>query len=164
MGVCVRIVDVDGDAVETARDLSWGNVSGANAVGTDASLGTDAVRPSFVIARGETLPFRDDAFDAVLCLDVLHWMPGHAAFDAVWNEAWRVLGTGGTFVARLPCREAFPDAVALGDGRFRLATGAEWFLPDREALRARVLRDGGDETVFSDPDVDGRVLLVACHR
>lgn len=143
-GYSVRAIDPDGDAVETAREL------GASSAGT----------AHFSVARGESLPFPDEAFDAVLCIDVLHWAADAAAFDAIWNEAWRVLRPGGLLVARLLCRDAFQDADPLGGGRFRLATGAEWFLAGMDGMEARVIRAGGG--MESAPaEEKGKVLLTA---
>ncbi len=144
-GFSVWAVDMDGDAVETARELSE----------------TQATLPSFAVARGEALPFRDGAFDAVSCLDVLHWAPDQAVFDALWSEVLRVLGAGGLLVARLRCRDAFPDALSVGGGRFRLASGAEWFLPSREDLLARLKRSGADPVGSPEADSEGRALVVA---
>ena len=52
----VHAVDYDFDAVHTARSFLEGKVS-------------------FAVARGEQLPFHNDVFDEVHCIDVLHWSP-----------------------------------------------------------------------------------------
>src|SRR5690606_16305271 len=83
------------------------------------------------------LPFADAAFDAVVCLDVLHWAADETAFRRMWVEAWRVLRPGGVFAARCLIREENGDAAPLPGslaGRVRLGNGAEWFLPSRALL------------------------------
>lgn len=103
--------------------------------------------PAFLTALAERLPFPDAAFDAVLCLDVLHWSPDHAAFQASWDEAWRVLRAGGLFQVRCLLRDAAPAAVALGGGRYRLDSGAEWLLPSRADLDAALAAAAGEWVV-----------------
>lgn len=119
-GVCG--VDFDEDALSTAQALYPGL--------------------RVCAGRAEALPFHDGAFDAVLCVDVLHWCTGTADFDAVWREALRVLRPGGIFGARFLLREFLPGAEEIGEGRYRLETGAEWFLAERADLEARASRAG----------------------
>jgi SAM-dependent methyltransferase len=85
-GYRVCAVDPDEDAVSTARALY---------------PETDASRIDFCVARGEALPLRAAAVDAVVCVDVLHWTEDAAALAVVWKEAWRVLRPGGLFFGRL---------------------------------------------------------------
>ena len=47
---------------------------------------------SFVAARGQSLPFANDAFDGVLCMNALHHLPSYATALA---EIYRVLKSGG---------------------------------------------------------------------
>src|SRR6185436_11926354 len=54
---------------------------------------------AFVVARGQTLPFADGAFDGVLCLNALHHLPSYA--DA-FAEIYRVLKRGGRAVFSEP--------------------------------------------------------------
>jgi 2-polyprenyl-3-methyl-5-hydroxy-6-metoxy-1,4-benzoquinol methylase len=126
-GFRVIAADMDFDAVATGRGLS----------------GTDSIRPSFVVARAEAPPFRDASFDAVLCGDVLHWAADESAFTSMWEGAWKSLKPGGLFAVRCLLRDSLPSAFPLGGGRFRLASGAEWFLPARAELDALLARAGG---------------------
>lgn len=112
-------VDCDEDAVATARGLA-----------------DDAPRPSLAAADATALPFRDGLFDLVLCEDVLHWARGEDDFARMIAEAWRVTGRGGVFAVRGLVRDALPDAAPLGDGRFRLPSGATWYLPRRADFAA----------------------------
>ena len=52
-----------------------------------------------VFGGAERLPFSDHAFDSVLLLDVLEHLPEP---QVVLNEAWRVLGPGGTLITKAP--------------------------------------------------------------
>jgi ubiquinone/menaquinone biosynthesis C-methylase UbiE len=96
-GCAIFAVDSDADAVSTARLL----------LTEDAS---DTV--SFSAARMEALPFPDRTFDAVHCLDVLHWASGPEQFTVMWEDAWRVLRPGGTFVVRLRCVNPLANPLA----------------------------------------------------
>ncbi|PYR90726.1 MAG: hypothetical protein DMF84_19855 [Acidobacteria bacterium] len=53
----------------------------------------------FVVARGQALPFADDTFDGVLCLNALHHLPSYAA---ALREIRRVLKPGGRAVFSEP--------------------------------------------------------------
>lgn len=55
----------------------------------------------YLRAAGDALPFRDAAFDAVVCLDVLEHVPDEAGVIA---EVWRVLRPGGAFILSVPHR------------------------------------------------------------
>jgi len=111
-------VDSDVDAVTTARELD----------------DDGAPRPRYLVARGEGLSCRDGIFDAVVCLDVLHWCADESAFRAAWAEAWRVLKPGGVFVAR--CRMFVEGLEADG--------ASPWFLPTPALLEDQRARVGGE--------------------
>ncbi len=69
------------------------------AAAAEAALGRDGAgrqaRPRYVRGVGERLPFRDGAFDGVVCCLVIE----HALDpDAVLAEAVRVLAVGGRFI------------------------------------------------------------------
>jgi len=121
-------VDFDLDALSTARALYPGLAVCA--------------------ARAEALPFAAAAFDAVVCVDVLHWSADAAAFDATWRAAWEALRPGGAFCARLKTRE------------FALDAAAGWFLADRQMLEERVARDGGEWVVPVTQDGDSAYFRV----
>ena len=54
---------------------------------------------AFVAARGQALPFRDESFDAVLCMNALHHVP---SYSAALREIHRVLKPGGRAVFSEP--------------------------------------------------------------
>jgi SAM-dependent methyltransferase len=145
-GFRVAGLDLDVDALETARFLQ-------------EPAGGASRAASFAAGEARALPFRDGAFDAVLCLDVLHWSESAEAFDAAWAEARRVLRPRGLWAARLRLREEFPGAEPLGGGRYRLATGAEWFLADRATLEARAREAEWVEAPVADGDGAARFIL-----
>lgn len=146
-------LDLDLDALETARFLQEGE-AGDNA---EAARFAPAV-PGYVAGAARALPFKNACFDAVLAVDVLHWSEDAGAFDAAWDEAWRVLRPRGLWAARLRILEAHPGAESLAGGRHRLATGAEWFLAARATLDARAR--GGEWVEGPVPDGDGSARFV----
>lgn len=150
-GFRVVAADTDFDAVSTARELS----------GAETGTGPDDSAPRHVLGRAESLPFRDASFDALLCLDVLHWAADTAAFDAMWNEIWRVIRPGGLLCIRCLCLDFSPSAAPLGSGRFRLASGAEWFLPDAAGLHAGIAHAGGEWVEAPRQDGTGSFLMMA---
>lgn len=143
----VVAVDVDFDAIATGREL-----------------GESVGRPGtarFLAARAEGLPFRATTFEAVVCLDVLHWSVGTAHFEAMWNEAWRVLKGEGLFHIRCLLRDALPSALPIEDGRYRLESGATWFLPARAQLEALLAQSGGIWLLPPAADAQGAARMTA---
>ncbi|MFB6169447.1 MAG: class I SAM-dependent methyltransferase [Haloferacaceae archaeon] len=85
-----------GDGARTLANLPPGSV-GIDISGRGCGLARDA---GFVAAQGEmtTLPFADDAFDAVTAYHSVFHVP-RADHGAVYREAARVLRPGGSFLA-----------------------------------------------------------------
>jgi 2-polyprenyl-3-methyl-5-hydroxy-6-metoxy-1,4-benzoquinol methylase len=141
-GYRVVAADMDFDAVATGREM--------DAVGS-------RLRLDYAVARAESLPCRDGAFDAVVCLDVLHWAADAVAFEAMWDEAWRVLKPGGLFLARarMQARVASEDAL-----RVPSSAGA-WFLAGRALLDASLQRARGVWIVPPESDGQGIARMLA---
>ena len=128
--------------------------------------------PVFLAARGERLPFRDAAVEAILCRDVLHWVPGEAACRALWHEAWRVLKPGGLFHVRCVSPEGMdeassPSSSAAGEASspsssVAVATGetASWF-PVPRALIDALLADGAGIWASPPRREDDRLAFTA---
>lgn len=137
-GFRVTGLDVDLDAVETARTLC----------DEDAAV---AASPEFLVARAEHVPFGDKVFDAVICLDVLHWAADEPMFRRMWSEAWRVLKPGGLFVAR--CRARADDSGdASTESVASVASRNPWFLPTRVVLDDLLARHRGAWRESPRPD------------
>lgn len=81
-------VDIDREDVKRAMD------SAARAV-------NDGTSPSFLVAPGENLPFRNDSFSLVYCLDVLEHV---ADPNLTALELSRVVKPGGRLVVTVPGR------------------------------------------------------------
>lgn len=86
----------------------------------------------------EATTFEAGAFDFAILNAVLHFARDPAHWNAMVDATWRLLAPGGTLFARLSTTIGIePHLVALGDGRYRLPGGTEWFLVDLEGLLAK---------------------------
>ena len=89
----------------------------------------------FRVARIEDLPFDPSSVDLVMLNAVLHFARDADHFNAMVNEAWRVLAPGGIFFARLASNIGIQDKVQhLGNGRFLLPDETERYLVDQRML------------------------------
>lgn len=153
-GFRVVAVDMDLDALATGRDLQ----------GRTGTAGAHAVRPSFVAARAEALPFHRGVFAGVACLDLLHWAPDEEGFEAMWRAAWEAAAPGGLLLVRTLWRERLPTARPTGDGRHRLPSGATWFLPSLAGLEARLAAAGAPAPAIlpqAPEDPEGAAVVLA---
>jgi len=89
------------------------------------------------------LPFEDARFDVAIAIAVLHFAADADDFRASLDELWRVLAPGGLLLARLASSIGLEDRIEpLGNGRFRVPDGNEWFLVDEAMLLAETERLG----------------------
>jgi SAM-dependent methyltransferase len=84
-------------------------------------------------------------FDVVLSSAVLHFARDHEQWQAMVDEMWRVLKSGGIFFARLASSIGMEQQVRLIVGRrYRLPDGSDRFLVDEEMLRRVTAALGGE--------------------
>lgn len=143
----VYAVDQNPEAVEYARYL-------AN------NLSSKSSQSNFQISSAEKMHFEDEKFDAVLCNSVLHFAEDEKQFLAMIAEMWRVLKSDGLFFARLASKIGIEDKIRpIGDGKFLLPSGAEWFLVDEEMLITLSEKLGG---TFLEPIKTTNVQNLRC--
>jgi ubiquinone/menaquinone biosynthesis C-methylase UbiE/glycosyltransferase involved in cell wall biosynthesis len=72
----------------------------------------DPDRTRFVVGEGTCLPFPDESFDGIICMNALHHMPDYRATLA---EMWRVLRSGGRAVFAEPGAEhsKHPESISM---------------------------------------------------
>jgi ubiquinone/menaquinone biosynthesis C-methylase UbiE/glycosyltransferase involved in cell wall biosynthesis len=72
----------------------------------------DRGRTRFVVGEGARLPFPDESFDGIICMNALHHMPDYRATLA---EMWRVLRLGGRAAFSEPGAEhsKHPESVSM---------------------------------------------------
>jgi len=81
------------------------------------------------------MSFAGGSFDVVLSSAVLHFARNEDQWQAMINEMWRVLKSGGIFFARLASSIGIEDEVKLIEGRrYRLPDGSDRFLVDEAML------------------------------
>jgi SAM-dependent methyltransferase len=90
------------------------------------------------------LPYEDAAFDLVLCIAVLHFLPDQQAFERALDELWRVLAPNGMLFARLGTTISMQGNIRQLQGwRHLLPDGhTEWLLPGLGDLHASANRLG----------------------
>jgi SAM-dependent methyltransferase len=119
-GCEIFALDTDADGVEHIRRLS-------------GSLATGLPAENFRVGSIEQLPFPDEFTDVVICNSVLHFARDNEHFRLMLAELWRVLRPGGMLFCRLGSRIGM-DFESLGNNRFIVGDGSEWFLVDEEML------------------------------
>jgi ubiquinone/menaquinone biosynthesis C-methylase UbiE/glycosyltransferase involved in cell wall biosynthesis len=72
----------------------------------------DPDRTRFVVGDGSCLPFPDESFDGIICMNALHHMPDYRATLA---EMWRILRSGGRAVFSEPGAEhsKHPESISM---------------------------------------------------
>jgi tellurite methyltransferase len=115
-------IDQSQEAITSVRSLS-------------AALAPANPAGNFNVANADDLPFDDESFDLVISSAVLHFANNKAHFDAMINEAFRVLKPNGYFFARLASDIGIEELVnEIGNGRYLLPDGSTRFLVNQELL------------------------------
>ena len=112
-----------------------------------ATLAAALPGENFQVAPIEAMPFPDGFADVVVCHSVLHFARDEAHFDAMVRGLWRVLRPGGMLFCRLGSTIGAGNGIVfepLGQGRFRMSHGAEWFLVDEAMLMEFTRMLGGE--------------------
>jgi SAM-dependent methyltransferase len=131
-GFKVYGVDQSPDAVAQIRLLA-------------SQIAPDHSADMFRVEHIEQMSFADESFDVVISSAVLHFAPDETHWHAMVNEMWRVLKPGGVFFSRLSSTVGIKDQlVPLGNRRYRLPTGHDWFLVDFEMLDKKTRELGGE--------------------
>jgi tellurite methyltransferase len=90
---------------------------------------------NFVVASAEAIPFKEEAFDSIVCNAVLHFAKDKNHFDSMLRSIWRVLKPGGFLFVRLASSIGIENLVKpLGNGRYYLPDGSERFLVNEQLL------------------------------
>ncbi|CAG0980883.1 Demethylrebeccamycin-D-glucose O-methyltransferase [Anaerolineae bacterium] len=106
------------------------------------------LHPSWVIADGVSLGFRNDTFDKVYSISVLEHIPGDGDTRAM-SELARVLKPGGTLVITVPYAGKYrsesieEDVYNLHDGREGTFHWSHFY--DEKALRKKLIEGSGLE-------------------
>ena len=86
-----------------------------------------------------------NGFDLVISSALLHFARDEEHWQAMVNEMWRVLKTGGILFARLASTIGMEKQVELIEGRrYHLPDGSDRFLVDEEMLRNVTASLGGE--------------------
>ncbi len=110
-----------------------------------AQIAPHLPRENFRIDPIERMSFADGSFDVVISSAVLHFAKDEDHLLKMVSEMWRVLKPGGMLFARLSSTIGMETyLVALGDRKFRLPDGSEWFLVNEETLLSLTRQLGGD--------------------
>ncbi len=123
-------IDRDPDAIARLR-------RGAQA------LGRGDAESRFIAGGVESLPWSDQAFDAVISSAVLHFADDRRHFELMVAELWRVLAPGGLLFVRLASTIGLEGFGALAGQRVRLPDGSERFVVDEAMLLELTEKLGG---------------------
>ena len=107
------------------------------------SLGRGDADARFVVGEVESLPWSDQAFDAVISSAVLHFADDQRRFALMLAEMWRVLAPGGLLFARLASTIGLEGFGGLAGQRVRLPDGSDRFVVDEAMLLELTARLGG---------------------
>ena len=82
----------------------------------------------FTPADLKNLSFKDEYFDVIICIAVLHFSENENDFRQMFTELMRVLKSGGKLLIRMTDDTGMQEASPLGDGKYQLPDGSVRFL------------------------------------
>lgn len=147
-------LDQDPDAITSIRFLA-------------ESLQAGYPAERFVCAPIREMPFEKDTFDLVICNAVLHFSRDHAHFEEMLQAMWDVLATGGFFFCRLSSTIGVESYItSLGNGRYELPSGTQWYLVDQQTLITYTEKLGGEwmEPIKTTNVQNQRAMTTWCLR
>ena len=152
-GPGIHLARVSGCSV-TGVDREGVGLANARRLAREAGLGA---RARFVQSdASQPLPFPDESFDAILCLDALNHLPGRPGVFADWA---RLLAPGGRLLVTNPV--TVTGLVASDELAIRSSIGYFEFAPPGED--ERLLAAAGLSVIAVD-DLTATVAAVARHR
>ncbi|MEZ5044631.1 MAG: class I SAM-dependent methyltransferase [Saprospiraceae bacterium] len=142
---CKKILDV---GCGQGRNIVYFLQNGFEVYGIDQNLeAIEAVRRlskalapkhadnHFVVGKVEEMPFATETFDLVICNAVLHFAKDDKHFEQMLRSIWRVIKPGGFLFCRLASTIGVEHLVKpLGNGRYRLPEGTEWYLVNEQTI------------------------------
>src|SRR5215203_2090402 len=131
-GCTVFGVDQNGEAIQYVRVVAQ-------------ALSPLLPAENFRVSKVEEMSFSNEHFDAVISSAVLHFAADERQFNAMLEEMWRVLKTGGLLFVRLASSIGIENKIQLIENRrYLLPDGSERFLVDEEMLLAATSKLGGN--------------------
>ncbi|HEY6802152.1 MAG TPA: class I SAM-dependent methyltransferase [Pyrinomonadaceae bacterium] len=110
-----------------------------------SQLTRDHLSDMFRIEAVEQMSFADHSFDVVISSAVLHFARDEEHWHSMVDEMWRVLKPGGIFFARLSSTVGIEEQLSpVGQRRYRMPGGHDWFLVDFEMLDQKTRSLRGD--------------------
>ncbi len=92
--------------------------------------GKQIPKEHFICSSIEDMPFVTPIFDYVICNAVLHFADGQEHFEQLFSQLANVLKPSGQLFIRMTSNHAMSEAIALGDGVFKLPDGSQRYLLD----------------------------------
>jgi len=121
-GYDVSAVDADPNAISAVMRLA-------------ADLNASLPPTNFRREPVEAMSFKEESFDAVLSIAVLHFALSDEQFEAMMESIWRVLKPGGLFFCRLASNIGMELRMVQRKGRRHLLPdGSERYLVDEPML------------------------------
>ncbi len=92
-------------------------------------------KENFLVSSVDKTPFRNNYFDHIVCIAVLHFATNKTHFKKMFGELVRIVKPGGSLLFRIAADIGFEDKIHLiGDGVYKLPDGTDRFLLTKELL------------------------------